>query len=189
MKEQAILDTAWRLLSEKPMASITVDELAAGAGISRSSFYFYFSSQSAVIRALAERTRDELTEAVLVPLGTALKPRDAVRTVVENVLARWRTHGPLLRAMDDLAERDAELAEFWRSISTQVVDRVAEAIEAERRGGRAPYGPDAHDLAWSLMHLLWRVGHQLSLGMGPPGGTDFVETLTTMAFRAVYSPL
>ncbi len=188
MKEQAILDTAWRLLSEKPIASITIDELAKGAGISRSSFYFYFSSRSEVIRALAERTRADLTEAVLEPLGGAPSIRDAVKTVVENLLARWRTHGPLLRAMDHLAERDPELAEFWTSISARLVGRLAALIDAERRRGRAPDGPSAFDLAWSLMHLYWRVGQQLSLGTGA-GVEDPVETLTAMTMRAIYSPL
>ena len=53
LKEAAILDTAWHLLAEKPVTAITIEELAAGAGISRSSFYFYFDSRDAVVRALA----------------------------------------------------------------------------------------------------------------------------------------
>ena len=58
--EQAILDTAERLLGERPLAAIGIDELAAGAGISRPSFYFYFESRETVLRALAERIADEL---------------------------------------------------------------------------------------------------------------------------------
>ena len=42
LTEQAILDTAERLLADRSLASIGIDELAAGAGISRPSFYFYF---------------------------------------------------------------------------------------------------------------------------------------------------
>ena len=53
LKEQAILATCERLLGEKPLGEIGVDELAAGAGISRPSFYFYFESKNAVLRAQA----------------------------------------------------------------------------------------------------------------------------------------
>ncbi len=52
LTEQAILDTAARLLAERPLSEIGIDELARGAGISRSSFYFYFASREALLRTL-----------------------------------------------------------------------------------------------------------------------------------------
>jgi len=62
-KERTILATCERLLGEKPLHEIGVDELAAGADISRPSFYFYFESKNAVLRALVERLAEE-TEAL-----------------------------------------------------------------------------------------------------------------------------
>ena len=44
------------------MADITIEELASGAGISRPTFYFYFDSREAVIRALSEQVGDGLIE-------------------------------------------------------------------------------------------------------------------------------
>ena len=44
---------AWELLAVKPIGEITIGELAAGANISRPTFYFYFDSRDAVVRALA----------------------------------------------------------------------------------------------------------------------------------------
>jgi len=56
-RELAILATAERLLSERPLAEISIDDLAQGAGISRSGFLFYFQSKEAVLLALAGPNR------------------------------------------------------------------------------------------------------------------------------------
>ena len=53
-REQAILATAERLLEERSLADISVDDLAKGAGISRPTFYFYFPSKEAVLLSLLE---------------------------------------------------------------------------------------------------------------------------------------
>src|SRR5690625_4975585 len=53
-REAAILATAERLLEQKPLADISVDDLARGAGISRPTFYFYFKSKDAVLLSLLE---------------------------------------------------------------------------------------------------------------------------------------
>ena len=53
-REQAILATAERLLQERSLADISVDDLAKGAGLSRPTFYFYFKSKEAVLLSLLE---------------------------------------------------------------------------------------------------------------------------------------
>src|SRR6478672_13177859 len=58
-RELAILETATRLLEERSIAEISVDDLAKGAGISRPTFYFYFPSKDAVLFALFEQVINE----------------------------------------------------------------------------------------------------------------------------------
>jgi len=62
-RELAILATAERLLAERPLSDISIDELARGAGISRPTFYFYFSSKEAVLLSLLDRVVAEADEA------------------------------------------------------------------------------------------------------------------------------
>src|SRR6185503_20620633 len=62
-RELAILETATRLLEERSIAEISVDDLAKGAGISRPTFYFYFPSKDAVLLTLVERVILEADEA------------------------------------------------------------------------------------------------------------------------------
>src|SRR5688500_16368901 len=54
-RERAILSTLERLLEERSLGEISVDDLARGAGISRPSFYFYFPSKEAVLLSLLDR--------------------------------------------------------------------------------------------------------------------------------------
>src|SRR6476469_5123050 len=54
-RERAILETLERLLGERSLHEISVDDVARGAGISRPTFYFYFASKEAVLLSLFER--------------------------------------------------------------------------------------------------------------------------------------
>ncbi|MCU1616028.1 MAG: regulatory protein TetR, partial [Frankiales bacterium] len=53
-REAAILATFERLLAERPLSAVSVDDLARGAGISRPTFYFYFPSKDAVLLTLLD---------------------------------------------------------------------------------------------------------------------------------------
>src|SRR3954454_20950954 len=112
--EQAILDTAERLLAERPLASIGIDELAGGAGISRPSFYFYFESREAVLRTLAERITDALYRSSEAWLRRSDEsPEAAIRRTLEANLALWREHSAILRATLQARETDPQLRRLW----------------------------------------------------------------------------
>jgi AcrR family transcriptional regulator len=189
LKEAAILACAWELLASKPVAEITIEQLASGAGISRPTFYFYFDSRESVIRALSEQVADGLLETVTTPLGHSAEPPDVlIRAMAERYMHRWRREGPILRAMAPLYESDPEHRAFWDSITGRIKDALAEAIEAERARGRAlPGPPDAGDLARILMGMFWRAGYELSLSpRSTRADTRVIDTLTTVCLRAIY---
>src|ERR1700754_3961139 len=74
-REAAILRTAERLLEEKPLTEVSVDDLAKGAGISRPTFYFYFPSRDAVVMTIIER---------MVPAITAAGRTEAMALLLED---------------------------------------------------------------------------------------------------------
>ncbi|QYG93883.1 TetR/AcrR family transcriptional regulator [Iamia sp. SCSIO 61187] len=189
LKEAAILDCAWELLGTKPATEITIEELARGAGISRPTFYFYFASRDAVVRALAARVGQELYDTFGAPLvSSSDDPQGVVRAAVAAYMDRWRTEGRVLRAMVPLSEGDGGLRDFWEPISDRMVETIAASIEAEREGGRAlPGPPSSQDLARALVAMLWRSGYELSVDQ--PSAAERrrrVDTLTTVCLRAVY---
>src|ERR1700719_2482763 len=60
LTEQRLLREAELLLADRPLSSIGIDEIAQAAGISRSSFYFYFASREALLSTLGERAQEEV---------------------------------------------------------------------------------------------------------------------------------
>jgi AcrR family transcriptional regulator len=189
IKEQAILATAESLLARRPLAEITIDQLARGAGITRPSFYFYFDSREAVVRALAARVGQAMYAASLGWLRrTDEAPADAIRRAVTANLRVWREHGPVLRAMGRSRDTDPEMARFWHSLADQYSTAIAAQIDRERAAGVAPPGPPrSRDLARALVAMTERFNDDASLvSPTPRGDRVLIDTLTTIWVRSIY---
>jgi AcrR family transcriptional regulator len=90
-REQAILETATRLLDERPLHEISVDDLARGAGISRPTLYFYFPSKDAVFMTLIERVIVEADTALEAHLDHHdLRPTSLIRHTPVRAYVRVR---------------------------------------------------------------------------------------------------
>src|SRR3712207_8911323 len=92
-RERAILETFERLLEERSLHAISIDDIARGAGISRPTFYFYFASKEAVLLSLFER----MIEEARATQGEALDqlgddPAAAVRASIAAHYETFRAH-------------------------------------------------------------------------------------------------
>lgn len=187
-RERAILDTALRLLAAKPLAEITIDELAAGADISRSSFYFYFDSKQAVVVALLEGLAGELgrdTEEWLTGSGP---DAPALRRSLTALAILWRAHGPLL-AQAVTAGRPGATGEIarWRADLYHLhVRRLAARIRRDRSTGLAPAGPDPEILAGMIDNLRDATFAASAGTLGPTEAAALVEDLLTVELRIMY---
>jgi TetR/AcrR family transcriptional regulator, ethionamide resistance regulator len=188
LTEQAILDTAERLLAERPLSEIAIDELARGAGISRPSFYFYFESREAILRALSERMSEALYRSSQVWLRRADESAgEAIRRALEANVVLWREHAPVLRATLQASERDAEMRRFWDDVWRRFVDATAEQIERERAAGLAPPTPALRSLASALITMNHQSFYQASLSRRPAKVyRELVDVLVTVWLRAIY---
>jgi AcrR family transcriptional regulator len=150
-REIAILATAERLLEQRPLADISVDDLAKGAGLSRPTFYFYFPSKDAVLFTLFER--------VVVEADSALE--GMVANPPADVKALWRTginvfvetfgsHRAVSLAADARRGTNKDLRDLWSRFMQKWVGVIAAVIEAERVRGAAPVTLPAHDLSAAL---------------------------------------
>jgi len=159
-RERAILETAERLLEEKPLSDISVDDLAKGAGISRPTFYFYFASKDAVVMTIVERLVGEATgsrEEVLTALAES-GPRAGLRKALENLYAAFRSRPGVVRAGADMrATNHQEARDLWTQVMEGWVDDVTAMIEFERERGAAPKGQPAREMAIALVQMNERV--------------------------------
>jgi TetR/AcrR family transcriptional regulator, ethionamide resistance regulator len=189
LKERAILATCARLLGEKPLREIGVDELAAGAGISRPSFYFYFESKNAVLRALVEQLADEMyAEAESWLEREDDSPEVTLSRSIGAAAEQWREHGPVLRAAVQTWGSVPELRVFWEDIVRRFVEQSAARISDERAAGAAPPGPDPEALAKALIWMNERCFYTSSLGTDPSLSEDeLVPTLTAVWLRSIFA--
>lgn len=183
LKEEAILATCERLLGEKPLAEIGVDELAAGAGISRPTFYFYFESKNAVLRTLVEQLADAMyADAASFLARSDEEPEVTISRSIGAAADQWREHGPVLRAAVEAWGTIPELQAVWEQIVRRFVDQAAARIAEET-------GSDAEPLAKALIWMNERCFYTSSLGAGPALSDDeLVPTLTAIWLRAIFTP-
>ncbi|HEX3784957.1 MAG TPA: TetR/AcrR family transcriptional regulator [Pseudonocardiaceae bacterium] len=186
---QAIRDVLAGLLAGRALAEITVDEIAKGAGISRSAFYFHYESREAVLHALTEQITDDLyTSGTAWFRRTDESPGDALRRAISQTVALWREHGPVLRASVRARDTDPSLAPFWTEVARRFIGAVADQIDRERAAGIAIAGPpSARRLAALLVTMNEQACYNHSLTRrSRTADTEFIEALCAVWIRAVY---
>jgi AcrR family transcriptional regulator len=188
-RERAILDTAERLLEERPLAEISVDDLAKGAGISRPTFYFYFPSKDAVVLTIIDRLVADAAEGREEILTTLAEngPRAGLRASLENLYAAFRSRPGVVRAGSDLRPTNGEARDLWSAVMEGWVADVTAVIEFERSRGAAPDGPPAREMAIALVQMNERAQYATLLGEEPSLDRDRVlEVLIEIWLRAIY---
>jgi AcrR family transcriptional regulator len=146
----AIWDAATDLFADRGFDETTVDDIAQAAGVSRRSFFRYFSSKSDLMAYGMISYGAELSEAI----DACPKSYSLFEVLAETVLkvARRSAAQPRTRKIMAIvgkypAARAAELSRFH-----EVQDRVAEAFA--RRGGAARDGLNSSLLAGMTLQVL-----------------------------------
>jgi AcrR family transcriptional regulator len=187
-RELAILATAERLLGERPLSSVSVDDLARGAGISRPTFYFYFRSKDAVLLTLVDRVIAEAdgASADAFAAGTGNR-REDWRNGITAYYETFRQHRGVALALAEARATNPEVRELWARVFEQWVHNCSRVIEAERARGAAPPGPPARDLAIALNAMNERTLHSTFSGDGPAvDEADVVDVLLDIWLTAIY---
>ena len=118
--KQKLFDAALKLVGERGAASVTVDEIAAEAGVAKGTVYYNFGSKDALVDALLRHGVD-LLAARLRPAESEADTSDALESLVDGMLRffaeypafaqllvseLWRTpgqwHGTLSLLRDDI---------------------------------------------------------------------------------------
>jgi AcrR family transcriptional regulator len=174
------------LLTEgETYADMGVERIAGRAGISRTSFYFYFRDKREVLERLTVTVADELYAAAEIWWSGTGISQAALRRSIEDVSALFVEHGPLLRAIVEVGTYERDVAEHWRSLIGRFVDATEERILLEQGAGTAPeFGAraTAFALVWGVERSLYQQFVQGEV-FRP---TELVEAISTMWLRAIY---
>lgn len=77
---QTILDSATDLLAVRGFASVSLDDVAGTAGVTRGAVYHHYRSKAGLFRAVASRLQTEVAEAVVAAAeGAGADPREQLR--------------------------------------------------------------------------------------------------------------
>ena len=187
-RELAILATCERLLADRSISAISVDDLARGAGISRPTFYFYFRSKDAVLLSLLDRVIAEADRASAEAFAgrTGDRRRDW-RNGIKAYADTFRAHRGVVLALAEARATNDEVRELWARVFEQWVQHCTALIESERARGAAPPGTPARDLAIALNCMNERTLHGTFSGDGPAvAEDDVVDVLLDVWLTAIY---
>lgn len=186
-RQRAIVEAFEGLLQTRAMADIAIDEIAAGAAISRSAFYFYFPSKQAVLLELLDRMVTEVDERLATIGVPADDPAAWWRESIGVFVAVFGAHRAVTVTLAEARATVPELREEWARRSTRWVELTASTIVAERRKGRAReiVDPRATSIALNAMNERVLVA---SFGAEQPAlaADDVLDVLTDVWCTTIY---
>lgn len=157
--EQQLLDAAEQLLRELSLRELTPLAVTMRAGMSRPSFYVYFSDIFDLIARLGGRLQTELADMTNRWVLGSGDIRSDARGAIEGVVQVFREHGKVLRALADAAPHDDRINAVYVGIVEKFVDMTEQMIIAEiaaSRIGPLPARETATALIWMNERVLSR---------------------------------
>jgi AcrR family transcriptional regulator len=157
---ERIVAAAERLLREHPYRELSVDQVMAEAGLSRTVFYRHFDGLPELMLSLLTAIRDELAAELSAEPGPGF-----TRTVLEAAVDVYARHGPFLRAVAEGASHDASLDAAYRAVVDGFTAMMAALAADSMAAGRMRRG-DPYEVARALNHM--NIGYLLdTLGRDP----------------------
>lgn len=188
---ERILDALRGLLSERTFDALSVAEIISAAGVSRASFYFYFTGKQAALAELVRRAVGAGHEAAEPWVQAAAGPHETLRAGIDAGAALWSSNAAVLRAIVESWPSDPLLRELWLAQMQTFTDATITRIEADRRTDPAVAARLANVDVPALAATLTWTGERLYYlaACGVPPFDDravLVDTLTHLWVSALY---
>jgi AcrR family transcriptional regulator len=87
-RRDQIIDTARRLFGERGTTDVPMDEIAAQAGVARSTVYVYFANRDDLLRACVQSMYDRMADTIALVVTGDAAPMERLRRLMVGVLER-----------------------------------------------------------------------------------------------------
>ncbi|GAB3465885.1 TetR/AcrR family transcriptional regulator [Actinophytocola sediminis] len=175
------------LVAGTPFTEISVLRIAEQAQIARSTFYLHFPDKSRLLIAVADEAVQGLFDVAAEWWGAdhAEGPA-AVERAMREMLAQYRAHPRVLRALAEVSYYDEEVAAYWLGKVAAFVEVEQRRLEDEQRAGRVSADLDPANTARLLASMVERT---ISVHCGVAGQDQdpaMARTLARSIWLTVY---
>ena len=165
---------------------LSVEALAAEAGIARATFYLHFRDKGELVAKLMQRVTEEITAAARLD-APETATRDDLRATVAAVVALYRRHYAVMAAIVETAAYDPQVARLFQAMMRTLIEVNRKALVRRRAAGLVAddvpaLTPDV--VTWAFE----RACHQLIRVRRRAQVEALVEALTHIVWTAIYAP-
>ncbi|SEC80959.1 DNA-binding transcriptional regulator, AcrR family [Amycolatopsis tolypomycina] len=163
---------------------LSVERLAAAAGISRSTFYVHFEDKGDLVRRLATTVLAELREVSATWWATA--DPAGLTAAITAIVEVYRRRAAAFTIITETAAYDPTVAAEVRTLMQSIINATREAIERGQAAGvmrRVRPAETAALLTW----MVERAGYQLVRTTDPAQDENVVEALTDIIRATLYT--
>lgn len=186
--QKEILDAAEAILAERPFRDLSVDDLMARTGMTRSTFYHHFRSLDDVATGLLRRVQAQMLAAAApwMRVDESEDPVASVRRAIRAVAEVYAANGPVLAAIHEASYHHDAVRQAWREgVLDEWIRAVAEQLRIQREQGVTTL-EDPEEIARALLLMNTAVFIE-RLGTRPADSPEAVaDLLATVWVRTIY---
>ncbi|WP_024793989.1 TetR/AcrR family transcriptional regulator [Tomitella biformata] len=167
---------------------MSVARLAAGAGVSRATFYVYFADKGALIVRLTQRAAAQLQApaGLLSSLAAADTDPAGLRAAIGQIVELYRANAAVYAALTESARYDSAARAVLDGAVNGIIAVTAQRLRALQEAGLAASGP-ADEIAAAMVWMVERMCHQLPPDADPATVGRTTEALAVIAWQTIFA--
>lgn len=185
-----LLEAVERLIGAgESFTEISVEQLVAEVGISRTTFYVYFADKGEVLAAWFAEIAGELSEVLSAWWELdADSSREDLRGAIEHAMRVYRPHAALMAAAFDTASYDPAVRELTEAFIDGYIASMREHIRKGQQAGFVDPALPADDVAVWLIWMAERGFHVILIDASGAEVARLLDAYAAIAWNTLYAP-